>query len=250
MPNRIIKESICTSEDIASLSQGAEILFYRLIVKADDYGCYYGNEKIIKNTCYPLKSDDIKLDQMKQWVSELVKAGLIYHYEAEDGKRYIQFVKWSKHQQIRAKKSKFPQFTESCHQLISNDCKCPRNPIQSNPIQTQSEYVQRAPAREEHPQDNGFETLWDAYPRKAGDIQRAATEYLIAIDGGAKLEDMLLAIEWQKTQDTWTDQGGRFIPSLEKWLHNRGWTQRKPEEKKEQPKEYSGGDFFDGWDLE
>ena len=103
VPNRIIKESICTSEDIAGLSMGAEILFYHLIVKADDYGVYFGNEQIIKNTCFPLKSSEIKLKQVASWLNELINAGLIFAYVAEDGKKYIQFVKWAKHQQIRAK---------------------------------------------------------------------------------------------------------------------------------------------------
>ena len=89
---------------------------------------------------------------------------------------------------------------------------------------------QRAPARVGQPGDGGFSRFWDAYPRKTGDIQRAATEYLIAIDDGAKLEDMLQALEWQRNQDAWTEQGGRFIPSPERWLHNRGWTEQKPPE--------------------
>ena len=38
MPNRILKESICTSESLVGLSAEAEVLFYRLIVKADDFG--------------------------------------------------------------------------------------------------------------------------------------------------------------------------------------------------------------------
>ena len=42
MPSRILKESICTSESLAYLSAEAEVLFYRLIVKADDFGLYYG----------------------------------------------------------------------------------------------------------------------------------------------------------------------------------------------------------------
>ena len=112
----------------------------------------------------------------------------------------------------------------------------------------------RAPAREEQPQDNGFETLWDAYPRKTGDISRAATEYLIAMDNGVKLEDMLAALEWQKQQSAWTEQGGRFVPSLEKWLQNRGWTQKKPVEKADSKNtvktEYLGGDFFDDWSFD
>lgn len=149
MPNRIIKESICTSEDLDKLSPMAEILFYRLIVKADDYGAYYGNESIVKSTCFPLKSDEIKCDQVKSWIMELASAGLIYVYEAEDGRKYIQFVKWSKHQQVRAKKSKFPQFGSSCNQLIADVSKCPRNPIQSNTNPIQSESNEKA-----QPSDN------------------------------------------------------------------------------------------------
>lgn len=38
MPNRIIKESICVSESIDSLSWFDEVFFYRLIVNCDDYG--------------------------------------------------------------------------------------------------------------------------------------------------------------------------------------------------------------------
>ena len=132
MPNRIIKETICTSEDIAALSPNAEILFYRLLVKADDYGTYYGNPSIIKNTCFPLISDDIKVEQVKSWISELAKVGLVIYYEAADGKSYVKLSKWDKHQQIRAKKPKYPPFDDSCKQLISSDSKCPRNPIQSN----------------------------------------------------------------------------------------------------------------------
>ena len=163
MPNRIIKESICTSENIAALSMGAEVLFYHLIVKADDYGVYFGNEQIIRSTCYPLKTDEIKLKQVESWLNELVSAGLVNAYIAEDGKKYIQFAKWSKHQQIRAKRSKYPVMDGSCNQLISDDCKCPRNPIQSNPNPIQSESAQSADEIE-----SCFLALWDLYPKKAG----------------------------------------------------------------------------------
>ena len=161
MPNRIIKESICTSENIAALSMGAEVLFYHLIVKADDYGVYFGNEQIIRSTCYPLKTDEIKLKQVESWINELVSAGLVNAYIAEDGKKYIQFAKWAKHQQIRAKRSKYPTMDDSCQQLIADDCKCPRNPIQSNPNPIQSESAQSADEIE-----SCFLALWDLYPKK------------------------------------------------------------------------------------
>ena len=160
MPNRIIKESICTSEDIAGLSMGAEILFYHLMVKVDDFGVYFGNEKIIKNTCFPLKSSEIKVKQVESWLNELVKAGLLFAYVAEDGKKYVQFTKWAKHQQIRAKKSKYPLFDSTCNQLIADDSNSCRNPIQ---YEIQSNTAQSADEIE-----SCFLALWDLYPKKAG----------------------------------------------------------------------------------
>lgn len=161
VPNRIIKESICTSEDIAGLSMGAEILFYHLMVKVDDFGVYFGNEQIIKNTCFPLKSSEIKVKQVGAWLNELVKSGLLFAYVAEDGKKYIQFTKWAKHQQIRAKKSKYPLFDSTCNQLLADDYNSCRNPIQSNPIQSES-------AQSADEIESCFLALWELYPKKAG----------------------------------------------------------------------------------
>ena len=160
MPNRIIKESICTSEDVAKLSMGAEILFYHLMVKADDFGVYFGNEQIIKNTCFPLKSSEIKLKQVESWLNELVNAGLLFAYIAEDGKKYVQFTKWSKHQQIRAKKSKYPLFDSTCNQLFADDDNSCRNPIQYE--------IQSISAQSADEIESCFLALWDLYPKKAG----------------------------------------------------------------------------------
>lgn len=160
LPNRIIKESICTSEDIAGLSMGAEILFYHLMVKVDDFGVYFGNEQIIKNTCFPLKSSEIKVKQVESWLNELVKAGLLFAYVAEDGKKYVQFTKWAKHQQIRAKKSKYPLFDSTCNQLLADDCNSCRNPIQYE--------IQSISAQSADEIESCFLALWDLYPKKAG----------------------------------------------------------------------------------
>lgn len=149
MPSRIIKESICTSEDIAMLSPVAEILFYRLLVKADDYGTYYGNESIIRNTCFPLVSEKkVNAAKVNACLGELEKAGLIVRYIAEDGRKYLKLTKWDKHQRIRSKQSKFPQFTDACRHLTADcgqmtaDCGQVLSNvavIQSNPIQSESE---------------------------------------------------------------------------------------------------------------
>ena len=133
MPNRIIKESVCTSENIDLLTTFEETVFYRLLVNCDDFGRMDARIKILKSRLFPLK--DIKTSQIEEALRALVVADLIVTYEV-DGKPYLQMKTWDKHQQVRAKKSKYPSPNEiTCNQLISNDIKSPRNPIQyeSNP---------------------------------------------------------------------------------------------------------------------
>lgn len=108
MPSRIIKESICTSETLAALSAEAERLFYRIIVKCDDYGCYYGSRQIIKNTCFPLIAANISDEEFYNNIGELEAAGLIEFYTVKE-REYLRVVTWANHQQIRSKKPKFPQ---------------------------------------------------------------------------------------------------------------------------------------------
>lgn len=128
MPNRILKESICSSEEIDSLSWFEEVLFYRLIVKCDDYGRYDGRLKFVKNSCFPLK--DITEKDVEKALYKLSAVGLVRAYEAQ-GRPYLQLVTWEQHQNIRAKKSKYPAFDETCIQMYSSENDCSRNPIQS-----------------------------------------------------------------------------------------------------------------------
>jgi len=138
MPNRILKESICESDEIDKLSWFEEVFFYRLIVNCDDYGVLDARPKILKAKCFPLK--DIPEKQIRAALNGLSTVGLVDLYE-RDGRPFLQLATWARHQQIRAKKSKYPTPDINCNQLksndincnqmISNDIKCSRNPIQS-----------------------------------------------------------------------------------------------------------------------
>lgn len=134
MPNRILKDSICTSEEIELLSDQEEVFFYRLIVVCDDFGLMDGRPAILKARCYPLKSIDIKSIQAN--LAKLESIGLIRMYEVE-GKPYLQLTNWAKHQQIRAKRAKFPTPNDArainCNQLLADAPVIQSNPIQSNP---------------------------------------------------------------------------------------------------------------------
>ena len=119
MPNRILKESIRTSDTIGELSWFEEVLFYRLIVSCDDYGRFDGRTAIIKGTCFPLK--DVTNKNIEDALKKLVSVGLVRHYEVA-GKPYLQLSTWQSQQNIRAKKSKYPNPDEGKDITFANNC--------------------------------------------------------------------------------------------------------------------------------
>ncbi|HEY8343248.1 MAG TPA: hypothetical protein VIK75_09715 [Calditerricola sp.] len=108
MPNRIIKESIRTSESLASISPEAERLFWRLVVSADDFGCFYGDPAIVLGQCMTaFIRKGVTDDDVAEWLDELAKAGLIYLYRVND-REYLHLRSWASHQRQRSRKPKFP----------------------------------------------------------------------------------------------------------------------------------------------
>lgn len=105
MPNRIIKESICTSDTIDQLSWFEEVFFYRLLVNCDDYGRFDARTAILKARLFPLRSVTEK--QISDALYKLSTVGIVALYEY-DGRPYLQLVTWDKHQQIRSRKAKYP----------------------------------------------------------------------------------------------------------------------------------------------
>ena len=75
MPNRILRD-YTDSIQVNELSDGAETFFIRLMMKADDYGKFHGNPKLLKANLYPLK-DTISEKKIAEWIKECVKNGLI-----------------------------------------------------------------------------------------------------------------------------------------------------------------------------
>ncbi|OEH86228.1 hypothetical protein BHU72_11880 [Desulfuribacillus stibiiarsenatis] len=194
MPNRILKESICTSDTIEELTLEEEIFFYRLIVTCDDYGRMDARPSILRARCFPLRIDRVKDYDVEFWLHKFHSVGLITLYQVED-RPYLQMKTWNDHQQIRAHKSKYPAPDINGNQMISGDIKCYRNPIQSEsksesesesknnmcadahasdsqPEGAQSKIVagkgkDKAPAGksgEEYTQE--FEEFWSLYPRR------------------------------------------------------------------------------------
>ena len=151
MGNRIIKESICTSDSVDELSWFEEVLFYRLIVNCDDFGRFDGRTAVIKNRLFPLK-DNVTTKAVDAALQRLASVELVVLYEFE-GKPYLHLPSWDKHQTIRAKRSKYPapedgmQRTEIiCKQMNADESKCSRNPIQSESNSNPNPNPKKAPA--------------------------------------------------------------------------------------------------------
>lgn len=123
MPSRIIKESIRTSDTLADVSAEAERLFWRIVVSADDFGRFEARPGIILGqSLSAFVERGLTTDQVSKWLDELERFGLIIRYTV-DGKEYLMLTKWDKHQQKRAKTSKFPQpptLDNTCNQMHAN----------------------------------------------------------------------------------------------------------------------------------
>lgn len=106
MPNRIIKESICTSEKIASLTDFEFRLWVCLITQADDLGRGDARPAIIKGHAFPLR-DGVTNKAIDGAITSLAIKGCINLYQV-DGRSYFCFPTWSAHQRIRDCKPRFP----------------------------------------------------------------------------------------------------------------------------------------------
>ena len=104
MPKRMLRDWT-DSEAVNSVSWQAEALFIRLIMKADDYGCFHGNAKLLKSLLFPLK-DGLRDADISRWLTELSASGLIRNYFDHDGKPFIEIRNFG--QRLKDSRRKFP----------------------------------------------------------------------------------------------------------------------------------------------
>lgn len=103
MANRILRDWT-DSETVDKLSPNAEVLFTRLFMKADDYGSFHANPKLVKSILFPLK-DNIREADITRWMNEIQKAGLIFFYEVAD-KKFLRVKNFG--QRLRNMRNLFP----------------------------------------------------------------------------------------------------------------------------------------------
>lgn len=165
MPNRVIKESICTSDSVDGLSWFEEVVFYRLIVNCDDYGRFDGRISVIKNRLFPLK-DNLTLKSVENAINKLASAGLVALYVFE-GKPYLYLPTWNEHQNVRAKRSKYPSPDDAVH---TSEYICNQMQADVPVIQSESESLSESNARAMR--------AADPLERLRGELRQAVEEWL------------------------------------------------------------------------
>lgn len=112
MPNRIIREGILTSPRIAKLGWPEEVFYRRLHSVVDDFGRYYADLGLLRAGCYPRQLTKVSDSDIGKWLRACVDAALVRVYPAKDGESYLEVLDFG--QQVRAKKSKFPDPLSTC----------------------------------------------------------------------------------------------------------------------------------------
>lgn len=128
MANRILRDWT-DSEKIDNLSAEAERMFVRIMMKADDFGYFHANEKLLLAALFPLKVGIISPNIISEWLLELEKAELIVTYIAND-RKYLKINNFG--QRLRKMVSRFPQ-------IADNPPTIDRNPPPETETETEDE---------------------------------------------------------------------------------------------------------------
>ena len=135
MPNRIIKESLCSSEKIASLSDFEFRLWVGLITQVDDAGRGDARPAIIKGRVFPFR-ERLSIKDIDAALQALAAKGCVSLYTV-DGKPYFLFPGWVKHQRVRDCKPKYPEPPENLN-LPQPAANCGELPQPAALIQSES----------------------------------------------------------------------------------------------------------------
>lgn len=92
MPNRTLREGLLRSEAWNSVDIVAQLLFIRLVLIADDFGCFDGREDVIMGRAYLRRFEPA--EEFPGFLAELQRAGLIIRYSNRQ-RPFIAIPQWS-----------------------------------------------------------------------------------------------------------------------------------------------------------
>ena len=126
MGNRILKESIRISRQIEALSYFEEVVFYRLITAADDYGVYSADPVMLARTLFPLR-ESVDRRMMAEALEHMEAVGLVRRYSVAEKGEWLQIVSWDKHQRLRNSRRVYPAPEDGTEEVME-DCPAETEP--------------------------------------------------------------------------------------------------------------------------
>lgn len=146
MPNRYLKESICTSDNLNRLPMETVAFWVFLLTATDDFGRAYAKPEIIKGRCFPLRPE-ITPEIIEVRLQELQAENLLILYEIE-ARRYLQLANWQRHNRLRAKSSKYPGLDTTGATMITSDSVCKQTLADDRLTETETELKEETEKRD------------------------------------------------------------------------------------------------------
>lgn len=240
MPNRILKESICTSDSIDGLGWFEEVLFYRLIVNCDDFGRFDGRPAIIKNRLFPLK-ETLTVKAVTGAINKLASAGLVTLYMFE-GKPYLYLPTWNYHQTVRAKRSKYPAPEDGCESVNTSEIICKQMNVNVPVIQSNPNPIR-------NPNTNAEDAGETPATPSPAEKRHQHGEYKNVLLSDSDLEKLKAEFptDWQSR----IERLSSYIASTGKKYKNhlatiRNWAREDKEKASKKPSGLTGGKFTPG----
>jgi len=245
MPIRMLRDWT-DSEPVNQLDDGAEVLFVRLIMKADDYGRFTANPKLIRALCFPLR-DGIRESDIARRIAECETAGLIATY-SDNGKPLLQIVNFG--QRMRnGMKAKYPPPPDSAASRgVPPQVAAERGnpPPEWNGIELESEKKRTGEFFDEidnsgtpkgdtltfrTPLETWAKKIWDKYPKKAqkGLLSTSLDAAVIAVVADKGCTDelafawILAAVMEFAASPMGKKSPPEKLPSPARWLDDQRW---------------------------
>lgn len=230
---RILKPAFFTNEILAEVDPLGRLLFQGLWCLADREGRLEDRPKRLKAEILPY--DDADVDALLQALHD---RGFILRYAFAE-QRFIQVVRFSRHQNPHCKEAGSSIPAPSEHQASTVQAQCTHGadtgnsgtsralspfPISLTPLPISK--TRRSSASADSLSD-GFKAFWSVYPAKKA--KAVAAKAWAKLQPDEQMQAAILAgVERDKGSEQWTRDGGRFVPHPATWLNGRRWEDEAP----------------------
>ena len=107
MPDRVIRETILSSQSMARMSPEGERQLVRLWLTCDNHGRFEADPQLVRAKCFPRMLDIVTEEDVAAWLDEIQDAETVSFYEVDE-KLYGFHPNWLRSNKLRTENSKYP----------------------------------------------------------------------------------------------------------------------------------------------